>query len=155
MQCFIDWPVVMLDGPWVAARHSHFSCGTTISSDPELKQHRTFHPHTNMSFVQWHALEKSAQHVVDQISLCGTCMGNPNTQGENCNCIAGYMSVRAGECERVNQKNSKMPSDQPGLLFNRVHFKVLGQHRSTFPLFTLVKKKVGVCSCSETLYSEG
>lgn len=75
------------------------------------------------------------------------------TQGENWLCTA-YMSVRAGECERVKQKNSKMPSDRPGVLFNGFHFKVLGQERSTLPLFTSVKKRSGVLSSRDSVNTQ-
>lgn len=110
MWCLIDWPVVMLDGPRVAAGHSHFSFGTTICSDPELKHHQTSYPHTNMSFVQWCALEKSAQHAVHHILVYGTCAVISSAQADTLGKLTVYCwSVRAGECERVqNKENSKM-----------------------------------------------
>lgn len=146
----------MLDGPWVAAGHSHFSSGTTICSDPELKHHQTSHPHTNMSFVQWCALEKSAQHVVDLILLYGTCTGDAigtslHKRKTDCamldTCLSGLGNARGW-----NKKNPKMLLDCPGVLFNGFHFKVLGQDRSTFSPFTSVgKKRSGVLSSRDSV----
>lgn len=141
----------MLDGPPIAAGHPNVSCGKNKSAVTLNWGITGLYTLLQMSFVRWRAPREE-----NSSAYCWSDIAVSNLQGWPHQCRPTATHKGIADCVSLDKclsglgnvgwrliKKLKHAPRSPGSSFNGVHLKVLGQHRSTFPLFTLVKRRSG------------
>lgn len=156
MWCFIDLSVVMLDGPPIAVGHPLHSCGTTNLLWPWTEASQDF---TASSLLSAGTPSRNRLGVL-LIRYCWTepTRMTPSAYAYNDTHKRVSGRVPLDKClSRIRNvggriiKNSNAPSEHPAHRLIQSVSRFSGQHRSTFPLFTLVGRMLGCALLPKTL----